>query len=79
MENRTWLIVEQVETAIFMKEGYMLLPVAPYVHNDSFNSFESSILLFFLHPENIMKIKAILKKYWIYFEEDILHSSKAFF
>lgn len=24
-----------------------------------------------------MKIKAILKKYWVYFEEDILHSSKA--
>lgn len=35
-----------------------------------------SILLFSIQPESIMKIKTILRKYWIYFEEDI-HSSNA--
>lgn len=39
--------------------------------------FKSPSLLFFIHSESIMKIRALLKKYWIYFEEDSLHSSKA--
>lgn len=32
--------------------------------------------LFFIHFESIMKRKAILQKFWTYFREDILHSSK---
>lgn len=48
-----------------------------YVLTHSTVVFQSSILLFSMYPETLMKIKAILKKYWIYLEEDNLHSSKA--
>lgn len=41
--------------------------------------FLSSILLFSIYPENIMKIKDILKKILVYLEEDNLHSSKDLF